>query len=161
MPTSAPGSEQRRRGAARGFTLVELLVVVAIVALSAALITLALRDGDATLLEREGQRLVTLLEAARAESRGSGVPVLWLPDGGEPKAEADFRFVGLPAARALPQRWLEPRVQAQVVGGVRVVLGPEALIGAQRIVLSLDQQRLEIATDGLAPFAIAAAPGSS
>lgn len=153
MPTSAPGSELQRAGRARGFTLIELIVVVAIIALSTALVSLALRDGDADLLERDGQRLVALLETARAESRGSGLAVQWLPLA-EPTAEAQFRFVGLPQARALPAAWLDPRVQAQVVGGTRLELGPEALIGAQRVLLRLEQQRLEIATDGLAPFAI-------
>jgi general secretion pathway protein H len=36
-----------------------------------------------------------------------------------------------------------------------VVLGPEPLIGRQRIVLRLDAQRLTLATDGLGPFAVA------
>jgi general secretion pathway protein H len=66
-----------------------------------------------------------------------------------------FRFVGLPASRQLPQRWLDERVTAQVVGDTRVRLGPDALIGAQRILLRLEQQRLELVTDGLGPFRIA------
>ena len=154
MPTSAPGSDTAARPSppARGFTLIELLVVVAIVALSASLISLALRDGDASLLERDGQRLATLLETARAESRASGVAVLWVPQTDEDNAR--FRFVGLPEARQLPEHWLDQRVRAQVVGDTRVSLGPEALIGAQRIVLRLEQQRLELVTDGLGPFAI-------
>ena len=53
MPKWAPGS----RRAARGFTLVELLVVVALVALAAAAVSLAVRDPDATALEREAARL--------------------------------------------------------------------------------------------------------
>lgn len=144
---------------ARGFTLIELIVVVAIVAMSAALVSLAMRSSDAGLLERDGQRLVTLLETARAESRGSGLAVLWQPLA-EPTAQARFRFVGLPRSRSLPTAWLDARVQAQVVGGDRIQLGPEALIGAQRIELRLDLERLEIATDGLAPFAIVAAEAS-
>ena len=154
MRTSAPGNRHLRHDAS-GFTLVELLIVITIVALSAALVSLTLRDGDATRLERDGQRLVTLLETARAESRASGVGVGWAPvtlDGGG----TAFRFVGLSAARQLPDHWLDDRVQAQVVGAASIQLGPEALIGAQRVVLRLDDQRLEIATDGLAPFAIAA-----
>jgi general secretion pathway protein H len=35
-----------------------------------------------------------------------------------------------------------------------LVLGPEPIIGAQRIVLRLNNQRLVLATDGLAPFQV-------
>jgi general secretion pathway protein H len=71
---------------------------------------------------------------------------------------ADFRFVGLPASVPLPNKWLDPRVSAEVIGARTVALGPEALIGAQRIVLRLDDRRLELATDGLGPFAVPQAP---
>jgi general secretion pathway protein H len=45
-------------------------------------------------------------------------------------------------------------VRAEVVGGTSVQLGPEPLIGAQRIVLRLADRRLVLATDGLGPFAV-------
>ena len=70
--TIAPGAGARR---ARGFTLLELLVVVAIIAIATAGVSFAMRDSQATQLEREGQRLAALLESARAQSRSSGVPV--------------------------------------------------------------------------------------
>ena len=41
-----------------------------------------------------------------------------------------------------------------MIGARAVVLGPEPLIGAQRIVLRLDDQRLTLATDGLGPFVV-------
>jgi len=72
-----------------------------------------------------------------------------------------FRFVGLPDAADLPHAWLDEAVQAEVLGAPRVALGPQALIGAQRIVLRLGPQRLEVATDGLAPFAVAAGEASA
>jgi general secretion pathway protein H len=153
MPTSGPGSSAGAGPRARGFTLIELLVVVAIIAISAAVVTLALRDSSADRLAREGERLATLLEAARADSRISGVPVWWRPanDADEP----GFRFVGTAAGvPALPTRWLDPEVRAVVVGATQVKLGPEPLIGAQRIELQLEQQRLIVGTDGLSPFAL-------
>jgi general secretion pathway protein H len=149
MPTSAPGSRTRRQS--RGFTLIELLVVVAIVALSAGLVSLALREGSADQLEREGQRLTALLEGARAESRASGQAVWWVPAAGTDAP--GFRFVGMSKTSQLPSQWLNPAVTAQVLDAPQVVLGPEALIGAQHIVLRLDSQQLEIGTDGLGPFA--------
>jgi general secretion pathway protein H len=144
---------------ARGFTLLELMVVVAIVALATAGATLALRDSSATQLEREGLRLAALLESARAQSRTSGVPVVWrtLPDG--------FEFVGVQPKRnaqdslAGPKRWLDPETRAQVVrpaNAASLVLGPEPLIASQRVVLLLGERQLTLATDGLSAFAVVA-----
>ena len=166
-----------RSRAPRGFTLIELLVVLVLVAIGAGIVSLALRDGNATRLEEEGARLAALLEGARAESRAAGVPVYWVPKSAErssmstlaseaagPSADDEgFRFVGLPVSVNMPRHWLEPRVTAQVVGGggKGLVLGPDAIVPPQRIVLSLDDRRLEIATDGLAPFAIVSAPDAN
>ena len=158
MPTSVPGNNGTKAGTggarrSRGFTLIELLIVVAIVALASAVATLALRDPQTSALERDADRLSALLEAARAESRASGLPALWVPmPAPETEGAPDFRFVGLPAALGLPQHWLTPQVQAEVIGARGLVLGPEPLIGAQRVALRLGDRRLTLATDGLGPF---------
>lgn len=161
MRTSAAGSSCRRRpavalphGRHRGFTLIELLVVVAIIAIASAGVSFALRDSGANQLEREAQRLAALLESGRAQSRSTGVPVLWSPtDGG-------FRFDGVPAD-TLPQRWLADTTQVR--GSVTLRLGPEPIIGRQQVVLestALPGRSLRVATDGLRPFAIATGDGS-
>jgi general secretion pathway protein H len=145
-----------RRGACRGFTLIELMIVVALIAVAAGVVSLALRDPSSKRLQMEAERLSALLEAARADSRASGLPVHWAPaaDGDE----VDFRFFRgagkLRQPMALPTRWLDPQVRAEVVDAPNVQLGPEPLIGAQLIVLRLANQRLQLATDGLGPFAI-------
>jgi general secretion pathway protein H len=164
MPTSAPGSKHlsrtcTRRGAARGFTVIELLLVIAIMAVAVALVSWALPDGDAARLEEESARLSALLEMARAEARVSGTAVRWVPrSDADPGTLANgeivnFRFVGLPPSLKMPTRWLDARVRAQVVGATTVLLGPEAILPPQRIVLSLGDKRVELASDGLGPFA--------
>lgn len=144
------------RSPSRGFTLIELMVVVALIAVASAVAVVALRDPSATQLEREGARLSALLEAARVEARVAGVAVLWVPG----NAKEGFRFVGLPTSLALPTQWLDPDVSAEIRSDQGVlartaVLGPEPVIGAQRIVLRLASQRLTIATDGIGPFSAA------
>lgn len=150
MPTWAAGSEPAR--ISRGFTLIELLVVVAIVAIATAGVGFALRDSAYTLLDREAQRLASLLDAARAQSRASGRTVLWVP------TTTGFRFDGLPAD-ALPGQWLHTATRAATA--TPLVLGPEPVIAPQEVTLvsaSDPSRRVRIATDGLRPFAIQASP---
>jgi general secretion pathway protein H len=153
MPTSVHGSRARRLAKARGFTLIELMLVVAIIAIATGVVSLALRDPTQAKLEQEAVRLAALLESARAEARSSGVAARWEPL--EKQADgSDFRFVGLPAKDPLPTRFLEDGTAAQVIGARAVLLGPEPLIGEQRIVLRLDDQRLTLVTDGIGPFQV-------
>ena len=161
MPISVPGNRARHRPAsgggraAQGFTLLELLVVLVIVAMISSVAVLSMRDGLTTQLEREGERLSTLLEGARAQARASGAAVSWVP--ASSPDESPFRFIGLGANPAPPTRWLDDRVTAQVVGRPALALGPDAILPAQRVVLRLADRRLDIATDGLGPF-MAVAP---
>jgi general secretion pathway protein H len=143
-----------------GFTLIELLVVLVLIAIASTVASLALRDPAATRLEHEAARLVALLEAARTEARASGLPASWQPRPEQVGAEG-FRFIGFPPSNTLPTNWLAAGVTAEVIGARAVVLGPEPLIGAQRIVLRLDDQRLTLATDGIGPFATVDEPATA
>lgn len=166
MQTSAPGSSvlgarrqiafrQRRLPLAYGFTLLELLVVVAIMALATAGVGLALRDSAGTQLEREAQRLAALLESGRAQARMASVVVRWRP------TPTGFAFEGVPGA-PLPTQWLGSDVR--VVSTTALVLGPEPIIGPQQVQLvsiSNPTRNLTLATDGIRPFAVVAEPTSS
>lgn len=132
-----------------GFTLLELLVVISLMAVATAGVSLSLRDSGEQQLEREAQRLATLLESARAQARANGSLVTWqpLPQG--------FRFDGLATGVKMPTQWLQTTVQVQP--NTAVVLGPEPLIPRQSITLSLPQSSvppLRLVTDGLKPFTV-------
>ena len=149
--------------ASAGFTLIELMIVVLLIAIASAVASLALRDPASTRLEHEAARLVALLEAARTEARAAGLAASWEPRPEQVGAEG-FRFVGFSATSPLPSHWLTAGVTAEVEGlpGARaIVLGPEPLIGAQRIVLRLDDQQLVLATDGIGPFVALDSPAAA
>lgn len=133
--------------------MIELLIVIALIAIAAGTVSLALRDGSASRLERDGARLAALLESARAEARASGLAVRFEMASANAADGAQFRFIGLPPSARMPDRWLDPEVGAEIVGARALMLGPEPLLPAQRIVLRLGDQRLTLATDGLSPFA--------
>ena len=147
--TSVPGSRPRRSAA--GFTLLELMVVVLIVAVASAAISLTLRDRSQSKLEEEGARLSALLETARTQSRIVGTDVRWAP-----LTTGGFEFIGLPsiATKQLPSRWLDADTTATVVGAPQLLLGPEPLLPAQRVVLHLGEREIAVGTDGLSPFQI-------
>lgn len=126
------------------------MVVVAMIAITTAVVSFAVPDPAATRLEREAARLVALLESARTQARAGAMTVLWIPQGQE--AEADYQFLGLPPAMMPSLKWLEPEVRAEVVGGRSIVLGPEPVIGAQSVILRLDARQIIIGTDGLGSF---------
>jgi general secretion pathway protein H len=165
MPISAPGSKARlsgrpagrrlgklQRGLQGGFTLLELMVVVAMIAITTAVVSLAIPDPSTTRLEREAARLIALLESARTQARAGAMTVLWVPQPTGP--EADYQFLGLPAALMPPLKWLESDVKAEVVGGRSIVLGPEPVIGAQSVILRVEDKQIIVGTDGLSTFEI-------
>ena len=146
MQISAAGSKPAQRQG--GFTLLELLVVVTIIAFATAGVALSMRDSAQTRLEQDAQRLAALLESARAQSRKSGVPVRWVAT---PQA---FEFQGL-APGALPQKWLDDATTAPQ--GASLDLGPEPILAGQSVTLrstSGSAGGWRAGTDGLHPFAV-------
>jgi general secretion pathway protein H len=137
----------------RGFTLLELLIVITLIAVASGVAVLSMRDPNASRLDQEGTRLASLFEAARAKARSAGREVRWVPGAADREPQsADFSFAGLPEGSTLPVRWLSPGIQVDIADPRGVLLGPEPVIGAQRVRLRLEQQSLTIATDGLGPF---------
>jgi general secretion pathway protein H len=133
---------------AKGFTLLELMVVVAIIAVASAGVSLAMRDSAQTQLEREAVRLAALLESGRARSLATGVAVRWR------STAAGFEFDGVPNG-SLAQGWLSADVTA--AAPTTLLLGPEPILFPQSVTLTSKSQStrfLKVSSDGVRPFSV-------
>ncbi len=151
----------RRSDCQHGFTLMELMVVVAIVAIASAGVMFAIPDASTTALERDAQRLAALLDSARAQSRASGLAITWKP------TEEGFVFEGMAKIKnektgtmedlvKFPTTWLSTETHAELASSLAnsLSLGPEPIIAPQELVLRHAARSLTLATDGIRPFSI-------
>ncbi|MCB1746929.1 MAG: GspH/FimT family protein [Gammaproteobacteria bacterium] len=135
----------RRHAAARGFTLLEVLVAVVILAVLAGLVTPMLGDGRARAVSDAGERFVALLNQAREESVLSG---RWWRLDIDPAAGV-YRFAERIDGAFAPVT-LEPLAGDHALAGIAVqdlAVNGEAGAGAEGIVLlpSGEQDALRVA----------------
>lgn len=165
MRTSAAGNKPSHPPRQSGFTLLELMLVLFIVALVGSGIAWAIGQQGRQGPLREAERLSALLESARAVARASGRPVLWRA------VEGGFDFPGLEQAQIQAgrngaggkdegtptrQSWLHEGVRAEIItppGAVVLILGPEPLLPAQRVRLHVDGAAIDVGSKGVQAFA--------
>ena len=70
----------RSESNARGFTLIELLIAVAIIGITAGIVTLSVRGTESRRLAEEGDRLAALFRMAASEARVGGRALVWEAD---------------------------------------------------------------------------------
>ncbi|MDU9416851.1 type II secretion system minor pseudopilin GspH [Pseudomonas sp. zfem005] len=125
----------------RGFTLIELMVVLVIVGIATAAISLSIRPDPARLLREDAKRLALLLQTAQDEARADGRAIAWqadargyrflrLGDGG-----ADERaFAGDPQLR--PRTWQVHPLDVRLSSGRWLLIDAEWIGEPARIELS-------------------------
>lgn len=155
-----PNRPQTFASCERGFTLIELMVVITLIAIATAGVSFAIRDNQSTLLDREADRLSVILETARVQSRSSGVSMAWLPlaQGFVVLPAAELSAVPLEIAANRISPWLSNDMNVQIVSksvaARSMLLGAEPMIAPSSVVLSLGARRVLVATDGLRPFSV-------
>ena len=91
----------------QGFTLIELLVVLALVAIGSSLVVLSLRDAPEHQLSQEADRLIAVLEAAKAQARSTSTPLRWQAN------EQGFSISPLMGGVPQVMAWLHPGTRAE------------------------------------------------
>jgi len=100
-----------RSGRSRGFTLIEMLVVLLIMGLFVGLVSSIAKPDDRALLRVEAERLAQLLDLAATKARLTGKSIAWTADGsgylfwqfGDDAYWAEIRDDDSLRARTLPQ----------------------------------------------------------
>lgn len=144
------GGVRTRKG--RGFTLIEMLIVMLIMGLFVGLVSAITRPDDRALLRVEAERLAQLLDLAAAQSRLTGKPIAWIASGpgyhfsqfNEDNGWSEVQDGDLLRARTLPQGMLISGLQVENMrpqGAMRLEFVPygtalsfniEIVFGAER-----------------------------
>jgi general secretion pathway protein H len=140
-----------------GFSLIEMLVVIAIVAIATASVGLSFHNRDDEPLAHDAQRLSLLFAQAQTAYgyRFSRKPV-WNPDdapatGRTEKPQSDD-FSKDESLR--PRHWEATNVQVRIEPAQANVFMPEWIVPAMRIELSDDFQHIAIVRDGAGRYAL-------
>jgi general secretion pathway protein H len=132
-----------------GFTLIEMIVVLALVAVVSGLVALGVRPTPQQQLSREGERLALWLESVRSQSRRQGDWVQVRVDASGAQAWG-ARPDAVGAGRL---NWLY--ADTAPMAPVTLTLGPEPVLPAQQVLLlstGNDRARVRVGTGGLGPW---------
>lgn len=164
------GALARRPDGNRGFTLIELMVVVVIIGIMATVVTITAFPNRND-LRTDAQRLLHLFQLAQTEVRMDGRPITWQANRDGYRFERQQRFFqpGEPLPTAVsnappdvftndaslrPRRWATAPVAVQVQPPGPVVFTHEWILPPMRLVLSNDQGRVTIERDASGRYAI-------
>ncbi|HVB49745.1 MAG TPA: GspH/FimT family pseudopilin [Burkholderiales bacterium] len=156
----------------RGFTLIEMLVVMLIMGLAVGLASVIVRPDSRAQLRVEAQRLAQLLDLAASESRLSGQTIAWTADGSgyrfwRMSADSEWTEVrdsDLLRARTLPRgmRISGLRIESMPArGAMRLVFGPYGPAPSFTIELSMGTARYAVAASPIGEITVLPGAGYS
>jgi general secretion pathway protein H len=95
----------RASASTAGYTLIELLITIAIIGIAAGVVTLSLRGNDSRKLAEETDRLAALFRMAASDARTRGRALVWQAD------PSGYRFRALlpDATQPLPEELVRER----------------------------------------------------
>lgn len=132
----------------RGFTLLEILVVIAILGVAAAAVAFSISTNDARLLQEETARLAALFRIAQNEARVSGRALVWEAD----REGYRFRPLDSEAARDWKDEILRERrwpFEVRAVEGGPIVFGREPLLEPAQLRIATAEREARLVLDAL------------
>lgn len=142
-------------GRRRGFTLIEMLVVLMIIGLFFGLVSAITRPDERAMLRLEAERLSQLLDFAAAEARLTGRSIAWTADesgyrfwrADEDASWLEIRDSELLRARTLPQGVLVSGFRVENMrpqGTIRLEFAPQGSLLAFTIGMSLGDEQYSV-----------------
>jgi type II secretion system protein H len=132
----------------RGFTLLEILVVLCIAGVLSTTLVVAAWPSDAARTGEEARRLAALLELAAAEARASGRAIAWSPERSSysfSQRRDDGEWAAFPQSSVYRQRSLG----AAVIEGQRAVLSPHGFHVPFEATISADGMQIILRSEAL------------
>jgi general secretion pathway protein H len=159
-------------GKSRGFTLIEMMVVLMIMGLFVGLVSTITRPDDRALLRVEAERLAQLLDLAATEARLSGKSIGWTVDGPgyrfwrfrEDLGWSEIRDNDILRARTLPQGMTISGLRVENMRGqgvTRLEFTPYGATLAFTIELSLGAERYAVAASPIGDIRVLPGSGST
>lgn len=138
-----------------GFTLVELLVVIAVLGIAAGVVALCIPSREGREVDEEIRRLATLFALAQDQARVSGSTLVW------EASSTGYRFHSLGDAaddhmflRDSPlhaRAWPFPVARIQPD---KITFGREPLLNPALVVLTTDKREIKIALDPMGKLSL-------
>jgi general secretion pathway protein H len=154
----------------RGFTLIEMLVVLMIMGLFVGLVSAITRPDDRALLRLEAEKLAQLLDFAATEAQLTGKSIAWTADGlgyrfwraGEDTNWSEIRDSDLLRTRALPQGVAISGFRVENMrpqGAMRLEFAPQGSSLAFTVAMSLGMERYAVTGSPVGDVRIVAGEG--
>jgi len=137
---------------ARGFTLLELLIVLLVMGIAVGLASVAARPDDRALLRVEADRLALLLELAGDEARNGGKAIAWTVEAPAYRfwrRTGDAQWIEIRDSELLRARVLPAGMRVAALDAMRLEFPPYAPATAFSIELALGDARWAVAESAL------------
>jgi general secretion pathway protein H len=165
-----PTIRAQRALPAAGFTLLELMVVMVVMAIVVSMVALSPSWSSARALDGAAERLSAMLEEARWQAISTGRRIAWeappanMPAGSAPAVASWYEQTGNGNWALRPGLFITPPLdgiavtvdQSRVANSAglpgRLILGPEPVGMPACILLSREGSMVAVVSDGVAPF---------